>query len=670
MVQNTTLPLPYCYISEILSRVDSLGGSADTGSGYFGELLQLMANVVCARHADLWHHNGVNLEVLVRIGDDGDWSQQVREMAYDVGHNNSPAIQYANADTSSKSGAAFLLVPLNDDQRCFAVASLIVNQQNPQAVEANLAVLVAISERIARNYAHAGHARSMRELSQLKKAQTVVDSIGNQLEIKPMAYTVVNRLQGYLKADRVSLAICRGAKSQIKGISNQALFDRRSNVVKQLENLASQVANMEERFVYPISDDSVPPRLKQLAEKYFEGSNSVAIALLPIFAQPKRREDPEDIATTIQTSDEAKRCIGVLILEGVERPLELDRILRRWGRVESAISHNVNNSRQHDGLFLMPVWRSLGTFADLYRGHTQRKALLITGLIAAALLSLVLVPGEFKIRGEGVIQPIVRQHVYAEAEGTIDSLRAQEGAMVKQGDLLINLRNPELAARVADIAGKLREAEVQFQTVTMQRISRTFANEQEERDLVRTASTSEAKISGLKEQLALLEKSQRQLEIRSPIDGQVITWDTEQRLRDRPVKPGQRLLTVADASGDWEIELRIPDKRAGYLLQEWQNCLQQDRPMMASFVLTSDATQVYQGTVLAVSPNSHVDDKESENVVRVRVSLSEETFAKIVGTKPGTSVIGQVHCGNASIGYCKLYEFFDWIHREWFRFVA
>ena len=87
-------------------------------------------------------------------------------------------------------------------------------------------------------------------------------------------------------------------------------------------------------------------------------------------------------------------------------------------------------------------------------------------------------------------------------------------------------------------------------------------------------------------------------------------------------------------------------------------------------MLTSDATQVYQGVVTQVASSSNEDDKDQENVVRVHVRLADDAMAKIKGAKPGTSVIGHVRCGRASIGYCKLYEFFDWIQRTWFRYVA
>ena len=656
---------------EILARVNSLAEAHPSHEAYWTELLRLMSSVVGGTSAQFWQHNGESLVPLVLDGAGGEWGQLEQPFVQEAFQTLLPSIGQFATETDTVPSHCCLLVPFLDHERCLGIASLVTKYEGVNRSEAHLAILSAIAERVNRGTILSNFSYSLDELAKARDARLVVDGISKHFDMKPMAYSAVNRLHNYLAVDRVSLAIKRGSKCTIKAVSNQAVFDRRSNVIRQLEKLASQVGLISEPLIFPRADQELPPALRDMVEKYFEVSNSVGIAMLPVFAEPARRkDDPEDLAATIQTDDDRKECIGVLVLEGIEQPLDFDRAKRRWDRVQGPVSSIVANSRHYDGLFLMPVWRALGSFADLYRGHTKSKAILITAAIASAFVALVAVPGDFKIRGEGMIQPIIRNHVYAEAEGTIDELRVADGDKVQPGDLLMNLKNPELGARVAEVAGKLHEAESQLQTSTMQRVMRNFKDESEERELVRNVASVEARISGLKEQLTLLKKNEAQLSIHSPIAGEVITWDVQQRLRNRPVKPGQRLVTIAVPAGGWEIELRIPDKRAGYLLNQWHVGEQHGQPVTATFVLTSDATQVYQGVVTKVASSSNEDDKDQENVVRVHVRLADDAMDKIKGAKPGTSVIGHVRCGRASIGYCKLYECFDWIQRTWFRYVA
>ena len=63
-----------------------------------------------------------------------------------------------------------------------------------------------------------------------------------------------------------------------------------------------------------------------------------------------------------------------------------------------------------------------------------------------------------------------------------------------------------------------------------------------------------------------LAQQQAELALTSPIDGQVLTWDVEQLLESRPVQRGKVLLTVGDLAGPWQLELRLPDHHAGYVL--------------------------------------------------------------------------------------------------------
>jgi multidrug resistance efflux pump len=653
---------PQSRMAHALAGVDGLAEFGLLSAEYYGGLLQLMSAAVGAQTGRIWRLEGDAVEVALSTESQVDGWDQERTLARDVFQVGLPAVWQDTADPPTAPG--LVLVPLTDNETCFAVASFRVPGASVEQLESNAATLSAIAERVGRSLI--GEERFI-----ALKSRQAADGVGRYLDVKPMAYNVVNRLANYLDVDRVSLALRRGNQCRVKAISNQAVFDARSKVVRCQERLAAQVARTGEPLRYPPEEGGeTAPALQAMFEKYFEHANTGAIILIPLFGDRRRREDPEDMAAIIQPTGSHHECVGVLIVEGVGGPLDATRVFRRWERVCLAVSQAVANSRQYDGLWLMPLWRTLGAFADLYRGHTQRKALLATAAVVAIACAVTLIPGDFKVRGEGVIQPRQRQHVYAEIGGTIEQLRVTDGDDVAEGDLLLTLKNPELAARVAEIAGKLREAETQLRMLTLRRVSQAFENEEQSREALQAASRSEARVKSLREQLDLLRQTERQLQVAAPIDGKVITWGVAQRLKDRPVKPGERLLTIAVPRSKWEIELRIPDRRSGYLLEVWEEHRATGLPVNASFVLTSDVSVVYQGQVVEVAPSSNVDDKELESVVRVRIEMPDDALAGLGPVKPGTSVIGHVCCGRASLGYCKLYEFFDWARRMWFRFIA
>jgi len=82
--------------------------------------------------------------------------------------------------------------------------------------------------------------------------------------------------------------------------------------------------------------------------------------------------------------------------------------------------------------------------------------------------------------------------------------------------LLMKLRNPELGARVADVAGKLREAEAQLRMLTLQRVSQSFASEQQERDSLQTASRVEARAKGLRNNSRCCSRKRKSWKSRRP----------------------------------------------------------------------------------------------------------------------------------------------------------
>ena len=76
------------------------------------------------------------------------------------------------------------------------------------------------------------------------------------------------------------------------------------------------------------------------------------------------------------------------------------------------------------------------------------------------------------------------------------------------------------------------------------------------------------KRDSLEKQLELCKINQEELSIKSPISGQVVTWDLRNRLPNgRPVQRGQVLMRVADPSGPWQLELHMPENRMGHVAE-------------------------------------------------------------------------------------------------------
>lgn len=552
-----------------------------------------------------------------------------------------------------------LRIPVIWDGSSVAVLTLFQPVNHPEHETWDIGALEAINQTIQRWSDWSESNTLYDRINTGARVVALSQVVTRNIDQTQVAYDVANELREYFGFGRVSLAIFRGETCHIQAVSGQTIFDKRSPSITRIQQLAAKVAKTKAPLNHPEDDDVLPPQLTLLLEKYYDVADTKSISLIPLVHKPEPTEDPNDLSAVVRDRDSSPgNCVGVVIIEGIRDALTSDEIQPAWREVETIITNTVANARSHEGLFLMPVWRQLGKGADVFRGHKKNKALAICGAIVFCFLILTLFPATLKLRSQGTIQPVQRSQVYAETEGIISRLLVEDGDIVTKDQLLIELVNPELGAQIAEVQGTLIEAEQRYRTILLQRTRQRFANKEELRERIRESAGLEGKVLGLKEQLTLLREKQSQLQIKSPVAGQVVTWDVLRRLGGRPVVPGQQLLTVANPNGDWELELRMPDKRSGHLIRAWNDSDANERPA-ASYVLKSEPTRIHSGVVRDVAASANVHDEDG-NVVRVYVDLDKTPAGRV---RPGTEVIAHVHAGRHSLGYCKLYEFFDWIHR-------
>jgi biotin carboxyl carrier protein len=318
----------------------------------------------------------------------------------------------------------------------------------------------------------------------------------------------------------------------------------------------------------------------------------------------------------------------------------------------------LNNALAHQSIPFLPLQRRLVNLGNAAGRQPVATLLGVLGLTTALAL-LALVPADFTVQVEGSLQPQVRRHIFAPSDGVVEDVRVQHGDSTTKGDLLLRVRNAALDLDQSRLSGNLQTAQAKRDAVRTTRSRPDNSADSTEQD--RLASEEQqlvSQIEGLENQLAIARRFRDELNVSSPLTGVVLTWNPHQLLDDRPVKQGQLLLTVADPSGPWILELRVPDREAGHVLAGRKRN-QSDLPV--TFLLASDPAVTHRGHLerLAVATDPAGGRPAVDAVVAIDDSLPTDARA-------GTHVVARIHCGRRSIGYVWLHDLIDFVRTSLF----
>ena len=259
--------------------------------------------------------------------------------------------------------------------------------------------------------------------------------------------------------------------------------------------------------------------------------------------------------------------------------------------------------------------------------------------------------------------------MFARSDGIVDEIHVKHGDTVKEGDVLATLRKPQLAFEFSRLAGEITTAQSRLDSIRAARLAagESPSEKQNDKSNQLTAEEEEVKalLTGLKQQEQILKLQETDLEMRSPMSGTVITWNIEELLAARPVARGQDLLTVADLSGKWVLEVEVPDYRIGHVLaaQEEQRSEHKSDELPTSFVLATEPGARYDGTVQRVALAAETEKVEKANGANVLVTVAIKNPAAIPADelRPGATAIVKIHCGRRSLGYVWLHELWETI---------
>jgi hypothetical protein len=569
-----------------------------------------------------------------------------------------------NDENSAANPTDFLLVmaPVHNDQGPQGVVEVF---QRPGArvttQRGYLRFLLQVCE-FAGDFLKSRRLQHLSEKQSLwEQLETFTRTAHEKLNVRHTAYTIANEGRRLIGCDRVSVAIRQGGRCPIEAVSGQDVFDKRSNVSVLLSKLANAVVKTGEDVWYAGDTSDMAPQVEAALDAYVDESHTKAIAILPLI----EARDAEAKFAEGEEVDPA-RVIGALIVEQMVDSRTPEGFMNRVDVVRTHSATALANALEYEGLFLMPVWRALGKTTKLFRGRALPKTLAVIGLLVGLVAFLCLFPANFKLKGDGQLKPTDRQKLWAEVDGYVHyvSDNVAHEKPVKKDELLIEQHSLDLDKEIASLTGELGK-NIEDQRATADEL----IDSEELAPVDRTQKESHIAqltqvIASQQEQLKLLKKKKDRLKVLSPMDGQVITWSVENRLKNRPVKTGEELLEVANLDSAWELEVSMPESRMGHIAKAQAEADKNGEKLPVEFILALNPGESIEGLVEGVDWSAEVRG-DTGNTVRVRVSFDQARLREVVKEpKVGNTATAKILCGKRAIGYVWLHDLIDFVRAK------
>lgn len=496
------------------------------------------------------------------------------------------------------------------------------------------------------------HARA--ELAQLRHERYHRDalldfahSVSSQLDLQPVAMAIANEGRRVANCDRLSVVVLRGRSPRLVAVSGADHVERRGRAARGLEALARHALRLNEEIYYSDGQIDALPQVADQVHQYVDEFHARHLVVVPMQIPAG---DPS------QPNAAPARGIGVLVAEQFTSSAE-----RFAPQTIAELARHATPALAHALAWReLPFGTLLRSLAWLRKPRTLLRGAAALLAVAAVAAALVLIQAPLHVDVRGQLLPVVRQEVFAPRSGIVEEVAVSHSQQVTPGELLLTLRDPDLAIEIERIAGQTNTIERQLEAI---RATRTTLAPQG-RDAVEayrlSAQEEELKteLASLARQRELLQSEQAKLAVTSPIAGKVITWQVEERLATRPVERGQVLLSVADTDSQWQLELEIPDDQIDYLRHHTP-----DQPLRVEYHLGSDSTHRHHATLTHLAERADLvalptGEQVRQIIARAAPDAELSSEVRAAALRPGGSVRARIVCGNHSLGYV-------WLHKAW-----
>lgn len=510
-----------------------------------------------------------------------------------------------------------LLVPLMQDDAEVGVLEAINREDHPFDDDDQF-LMMSVADTVASALKNATLLHAERKLEILKALVNVSGEITSTLRLDRLLGIIVNSPQNVLPYERCAIALDQRGKLQLKAVSGMAALPLGDITVERLNQLMRWLSTQEDTVhIRQMEGDGDRPEIPPPVAEYFAATGFRALYATPL------------------TDDQGR--VGVLTYESSQADfldvphIEMIKILAGQATVA------IRNALLYREVPLISLIEPLVKRKQKLLNDTRSQWMTL-GIVFECVLFLSVFPFPMRVSGNAVIAPQHIVTVAAPVDGTVSAVFAHEGQRVSAGDVIGEMNDWAWRAELVSAQAKYQQAMLVMQN-----------------DLARGAAQSGADRTQAEFLRAELARAQTRLDnaqLRSPIDGVVVTPDL-QNLAGKRLDAGNSFAQVLDLSSAI-MQVAIPERDLGLMKPGEEVAVKLD----------SYPQRTFRGRISVVSPEAKALDGDRTFNVEVPLSNPDATL------RAGMTGRGKVSLGWHSAGYVMLRKPALWVWQTLWNWIG
>ena len=576
-----------------------------------------------------------------------------------------------------------LIVPILVNDQVAGLIEIWQQPNRPPAAIPGYKQYMGLMADLAGRYQRAQRLRQMTGQEQLwTQLEVFARQVHGSLNPVEVSYVVANEARRLIECDRVSVALRYGSRASIEAVSGADVVEKRSNAVRLMRRLSDRVLAWGEKLVFNgVRDDSLPPKVLDALDAYLAESPSKLLAVMPL------KDERE--------SKSKKPPRAALVMECFEPPAEPQQHLARLDVVAKHATSALYNAVQHRRIPFRFVWMPLAKMQEGVGGPTSAIVMACCVALTFIIAILCLVPYPLKVESNGKVLPQTRCYVYAPLPGRVQRFLVSQNETFSEGRSLVELYDfPDLGQKIINLRQEIKNASRIIESGKGGADLGQTDRARQTQEIQSAIATREGKKETLEQLLKSADADRAEERVgffflKAPTftneqalrlnrrEWTVLNSNFKEDLTNVTVKPSDKLLWLGAKDGPWEIEMKIPQKHIGHVLQAFNG--DHKKELNVEFLLRSDPARKFMGKLRldrianeALSNKEDKDEAEPAVLAYVRIDNDDPDLAQIDPAwllpreimLPGVEVHAKICCDDHPMGYSLFYGVFEFLYEK------